>query len=346
MIGYYVHHQGRGHLHRAQCVHSHLGVPMTILTSLPRPQTRLATGGASIDWVNLARDDDCAPVEDPTAGAVLHWAPLRHRGLRQRMSTIAAWIEHTAPQVVVVDVSVEVTTLCRLMGVPVIAVAMPGERTDQAHRLGYDLASALLACWPGWVRPPSWPRAWVDKTRFVGAFSRFDARRAADVRTDTADPVATQGGPHRVVLMLGAGGNTINPENIQQAIAATPGWQWDIVGGPHQPWRPDPWPALRAADVVITHAGQNAVAEVAAARVAAIIIPQPRPHGEQDATAAVLREAGLATVLPGWPRPRAWPGLLNEAALRGGQRWARWSPGDGAARAADLIKSFTTADTS
>jgi hypothetical protein len=255
------------------------------------------------------------------------------------MSSIATWIEQVMPAVMVVDVSVEVTTLCRLMGIPVIAVAMPGDRTDRAHRLGYDLATALIACWPPSVIPPSWPRAWVEKTRFVGAFSRFDAQ------VDTSRADARPDGRRRAVLMLGAGGNIISRNDIQNAIGATPHWHWDILGAPDQRWWADLWPTLRAADVVITHAGQNAVAEVAAARTPAVIIPQPRPHGEQHATATALDRAGLATIAPRWPQASAWPGLLNEAASRDGQRWADWCPGDGAARAADLIESLAAGGT-
>ncbi|MFC8762138.1 MULTISPECIES: glycosyltransferase [Streptomyces] len=53
--------------------------------------------------------------------------------------------------------------------------------------------------------------------------------------------------------------------------------------------------------MVVTHAGQNAVAECAAARVPAVVVPQSRPHGEQHATAHALAEGGLATVRDHWP---------------------------------------------
>ena len=37
MIGYYVHHQGRGHLSRLQAVAAHLHTPVVGLSSLPKP---------------------------------------------------------------------------------------------------------------------------------------------------------------------------------------------------------------------------------------------------------------------------------------------------------------------
>lgn len=140
------------------------------------------------------------------------------------MATIAAWIERSTPSVMVVDVSVEVTVLCRLMGVPVVVVAMAGDRTDRAHQLCYGVADALLACWPARVPLPTWPKAWIDKTTFVCAFSRFDAR------IGVGRPPPT-GGRRRAALLLGAGGTDVSREQITAAVDATPDWDWDLLGG-------------------------------------------------------------------------------------------------------------------
>jgi len=335
VVGYYAHHQGRGHVQRAECIAERLSGPMTILTS-----ARLggaSVGGASVggrtSWVELPRDDDEPVQGDPTAGGTLHWAPPRHPGLRSRMATIAAWIGRNAPAVMVVDVSVEVSMLCRLLGVPVVGVAMQGDRTDRAHRLGYDLAEALLACWPAPMTSHAWPQHWIDKTCFVSAFSRFDAR--ISVRAG-----GTSGsGPRRAALLLGAGGTDVGDGQIAATVAATPDWQWDVLGGGAGTWTADPWSTLCAADVVVTHAGQNALAEVAAARTPAVVIPQDRPHDEQRATATHLERAGLAVVRSRWPAPSAWPALLDEAAAADGSLWSAWCPGDGADRAARFIES-------
>ncbi|MDF2492882.1 MAG: hypothetical protein K0Q58_1460, partial [Microbacterium sp.] len=82
MIGYYVHHHGRGHLHRATAIAAALGIPVTGLSSLPRPAEW--TG----DWIELPLDlDDRGPdAPDVTAGGRLHWVPLGVDGLRERMA--------------------------------------------------------------------------------------------------------------------------------------------------------------------------------------------------------------------------------------------------------------------
>ena len=91
---------------------------------------------------------------------------------------------------------------------------------------------------------------------------------------------------------------------------------------------------------MITHAGQNAVAEVAASRTPAIVIADARPHSEQHDTAATLDRAGLAIGLDRWPEAHEWPALLDAALLRGGAGWGRWLRPGGARRAAELLSSL------
>ncbi|MGY5120419.1 glycosyltransferase [Streptomyces sp. 900105755] len=326
MIGYYIHHQGLGHLHRARCVARHAQTPITGMSCLPRP------ADWSGDWVRLAPDaGPGTAAADPTAHGRLHWVPRHHAGLRTRMADIAQWIEHAAPELLVCDVSVEVATLARLMGTPVVVAAMRGDRNDPGHRLAYDLADTLLAPWPALAAEPGWPAGWYDKTVHTGAFSRYDGRRR---------PARPESGGE-VLLMLGAGGADVDEAEVRRAAEATPDWKWTVLGGACG-WAEDPWPLLCRADVVVTHAGQNAVAECAAARAPAVVIPQSRPHGEQHATARALTAASLATVCDRWPEPSEWPALLARARQTGGERWDRWAPGDGAVLAARVIDTLAT----
>ncbi|MFJ7157324.1 glycosyltransferase [Streptomyces sp. NPDC101118] len=323
MIGYYVHHQGLGHLHRALCVAGQARSPLTGLSSLDPPD------GWPGEWVRLPLDTGEEPVIDVRAHGRLHWAPLRHPGYQERMAAIADWLARTRPALLVSDVSVEVACLARLMGVPVVVAAMRGRRRDPPHRLGHDIALRLLAPWPAAFPEPGWPAHWYEKTVYTCAFSRSDGR--------TRPPPPVPGGHRRVLLMLGAGGSRITADEVRDARAATPQWEWDVLGGPSGAWSGDPWPRISAAHVVVTHAGQNAVAECAAARRPAVILPQPRPYDEQYGTARALAVARLAVVRPAWPQPLEWPAVLAEAAALDGGAWARWAPGDGARRAARAL---------
>ncbi|GAA2160439.1 glycosyltransferase [Pedococcus bigeumensis] len=326
MIGYYAHHQGSGHLTRLQSIAGALDEPVWGLSSAPAPE------GWGSGWTQLARDDDPDPEHlvrsgDPTAHGALHWVPRGHSGLARRAAEITAWVVEQQPRLVVVDVSVEVALLVRLAGVPTVVVAMPGDRRDRAHRLAYDTADALLAPWPRGTHDTAWPREWTAKAWFVGGISRFDHLTPGQ----PAPSPRSQGGS--VLVLWGAGGRNTSAAELEAAKAATPSWTW-VERSPGVPSDIPLWDELQRADVVVTHAGQNAVAEVAAARRPAVVVAQPRPFDEQVATARQLEAHEVAVGCESWPAADAWPGLLRHAVERGGAGWARWSTGQGASVAA------------
>ncbi|MCK0113617.1 hypothetical protein MWU75_15835 [Ornithinimicrobium sp. F0845] len=327
MIGYYAHHQGSGHVTRLQSIAACLDEPVWGLSSLPRPATWRGP------WTRLERDDGLDPdtddtdtddLADVTAGGVLHWAPMGHAGLSRRMTQLAAWVDRQQPRLLVVDVSVEVALFARLMGVPTVVVALPGRRLDRAHRLAYDSAVALLAPWPEGAHDHDWPASWTDRTWHVGGISRFDGRPTA--------PRAPRS-RRRVLVLWGGGGRSTDAGAVSAAAAATPDWEW-VERDPATAPATDVWADLAAADVVVSHGGQNAVAEVAAARRPAVVIAQPRPFDEQEATVDALNHLGLAVGLHEWPASDEWPAVLERAAALGGAGWGRWSTGHGARRAA------------
>ncbi|TFV91068.1 glycosyltransferase [Blastococcus sp. CT_GayMR16] len=320
MIGYYVHHVGRGHLRNAMCIASALDHEVTGLSSVPRPAEW--TG----PWIDLERDDQGHPVRDPSAHGRLHWAPAHDVGLAARMARIAEWINTARPAALVVDVSVEVAVFGRLMGVPVIMTALPGDRSDAAHQLGYSVADAILAAWPSDLGAMDRDlHRWADRTHHVGGLSRFAGR------STTAPPRARR----RVLVLQGSGGTSIRQADIGAAAAATPEWDWHRLGP--GAWSEDPWPELCAADVVVTHAGLGALADVAAAGRPAVVIPEDRPHDEQRATARALADAGPVVTSGHWPEDHQWPDLLARALVVGGSGWQRWRTDGAAERAARVI---------
>jgi hypothetical protein len=324
MIGWYVHHHGAGHLYRARAVMAVLERPATVLSSLPRPEDWEGP------WVELAGDDGGAP-RDPDAAGFLHWAPFHHDGLRSRMADISAWIAWAQPELMVCDVSVEVAVLARLHGVPVVCVAMPGDRSDAPHRLAYGLATGLVGCWPPGAHGDleGLPEAEAARIQQVGGLSRFPV----------AQPRPRRSGPPRVTLLQGAGGSELSADVLECATAETPQWEWTVLGGDLGVWREDPFNVICDADVVVTHAGENAVAEVAAARRPAVVVPGKRPHGEQEASARALeRGPWPALVHHGWPTS-GWSQLLAHAARLDGADWASWCDGGAARRFADALSN-------
>ncbi len=325
MIGYYVHHVGSGHLQRATAVARALGEPVTGFSSLPAP------AGWPGPWLQLDRDDAKGDHFDSTAHDRLHWVPLGHHGLRSRMAEIAAWLRHVGPTAFVVDVSVEVAVLVRLHGIPVVTVAGPGHRSDAAHRLGFDVADAIVGCWPpeaaGMLRGV--PPAVLERVHAVGALSRFPV----------AEPRPRRPGPRRVVLLSGTVDQTLDAHDLELARKETPEWEWTVLDRELGTWVEDPYDALVDADVVVAQAAQNVLAEVAAARTPAVVVPQPRPYRGQEVAAEVLWHGGWpAVVVDSWPR-EGWARRLEHAAVLDGADWASWCDGHAADRVAAVIRS-------
>lgn len=324
MIGYYVHHHGRGHLTRALAVSGHLAEDAVFFSSAPRP-AGLRHGD---EWVRLPLDvpDDGAPLVDPTARGRLHWAPLGVDGLARRSAVLLDAIAALRPRRMVVDVSVEVTLLCRLAGVPVTVMAMPGDRGDVVHQLAYDVADTIIAPWSDDVYRPQWLRRHEERTHYVGVISRFDG----------TPPASPPPGPRTGLLLSGAGGSEVPADALAHLQDAAPEHRWVAAGG-DAGWVDQLWPLLSGADVVVTHAGQSAVADVATARVPAVVIPQRRPYDEQHATAAALGAAGVAITAPAWPPADEWRALLTATRALDPSRWQRLRGGGAAARAASVI---------
>ncbi|MFI5426541.1 glycosyltransferase [Aeromicrobium sp. UC242_57] len=169
-----------------------------------------------------------------------------------------------------------------------------------------------------------------------------DSRTSAPSHGSTAEPfrlIRRQATRGHVALLLGRGGNGVPEADVTRAVKSTPRWTWTLLGADQSSWVDDPWDVLVRSDVVVTHAGQNALAEVAAARRPAIAFPQERPHDEQHTTAAALRRDGRFPVvaLDAFPT-HGWPQLLAGAAELDGTRWSAWNDGKGAARAAAVIE--------
>jgi UDP:flavonoid glycosyltransferase YjiC (YdhE family) len=181
---------------------------------------------------------------------------------------------------------------------------------------------------------PGWLREHAAKTTYVGGISRFDGRAR------TAPP--SSGRPN-VLVLNGAGGSSIDMDSVTRCAAAVPRFEWSALGVSGGPWTDDPWPALCAADVVVSSAGQSSVADIAAAGRPAIIVAAERPFAEQRATAGALERGGLAVTAPSWPDLEQWESLVQRAGALDSRTWTGWRTRGAAARAAAAIERVAAA---
>ena len=323
MIGYYAHHRGAGHLHRAMSIARELGEPVTILSSSPRP---VAWDGG---WVDLpldhsAHDRDAAA--DASAHGALHWAPLGSAPLAARMSAISGWLRSATPSAVVVDVSVEVALLVRLHGVPVISIAQPGDRADAPHALGYRASSAIVAVWPPDIAALRVADDIAPRIEAVGAISRIP----------TVAPLDRD--PQQITVLGGFGtrGASALDAVVAAAREAVPNARWVTLSGADTETVAH---TLRTSSLVFAHCGENALAEIAASRIPAVIVPEDRPHDEQHAMGRALAASRVPVVVVDTDLANIdWTAVVRDAAALDGDAWEFWCDGEAAARAAAIIR--------
>ncbi|MBF4600387.1 hypothetical protein ITJ55_06160 [Frigoribacterium sp. VKM Ac-1396] len=347
LVGWYVHHHGAGHRTRFSAVRPHLDADVVVFSSLAAP----ADLPDDTTWVELERDDAPTTGADgvvrhpadasPTVGGLLHWAPVAHPGHTARLGRIAAVVAGAAADgrpfdAMVVDVSVEVTLFARLLGVEVVVVSQPGDRTDEPHRLAYDAASRVIAPWPAGTHDSSALDRVAPKVRWVGGISRQAGRQVATAAPAVAAGPSSAVVPGSVLFVGGAGGSDHDDlaASLAGAAHATPDTTWSTLGIDR--WVDDPWAEMATAEVIVTWAGQNTVADLAALGARAVVVPQTRPFDEQLTTAHALDRAGLAVVATSWPADDEWPALIERArGLR--PDWSAWQVEGAAARAATVV---------
>ncbi|WP_435169021.1 hypothetical protein [Falsirhodobacter sp. 1013] len=342
-IGYFVHHQGRGHAERCAALVNALPAdrPVTIfcarddifpplrdgVTVMRIPSLFEATGAepATMDWVSTP--------------ATLHCAPLGWPGIRVAMARIAGWFAEVNPALMICDVSAEVAQLARICSVPHVKVVQHGDRGDPGHRAAYDGAAGLLAPFHEALAQPDWDDTMRARMMFAPGLGcpagpRVD-RAAARARL-SLDP------DRRVVLVLwGKGGNGFAQAPIGVGARTMPDAQWITVGHVERDWhatepsnlRHEGWvdgvaDHVAAADVIVASTGNTTCQQILAAGKPWIAVPEWRYFDEQVMKARALDAAGVALHLPHLPSSahawgRAMAGVLDrhdparQAALAG-----------------------------
>lgn len=307
-IGYYVHHHGDGHRQRALAVAACAPQRFVLLGS------GLRDGSENIAAIDLPDDrmsDGTFDGDDREANrsCALHYAPLRHYGVRARMTAIANWIANGRPGLIVADVSVEVALLARLCATPVAYVRLSGTRDDAPHLEAFRAASVLIAPFAEALDDPATP-LWIRRKT---VYAPGIIRRRVDAETD----------PDTVLVVCGRGGSGISSADLIGAAQATPQVRWRVIGlsgeGATPPnlvfagWTDEPELEIARAGIVVGGAGDGVVGAVLAARKPFVCIPELRPFAEQAQKAAALERAGAAVGRTNWPQAGEWGSVLQAA---------------------------------
>lgn len=318
-ISYYAHHMGTGHLRHARRIIDTGAFEVQVASTGEKHRDLLPRGA---DYISLPPDTDEQRSERPVLGEFLHYAP-RGKHIVDRFSALNRAWEQFAPDVVMVDVSIEVALFARLSGYRVALRRMPGKRTDKAHKMGYAIADALFAYFPEALEEAKHlaeygPKSYYFKTPQPVATSAVDLNESIPKRHSSSDR-------RRVVVQTSLGA-LVGLSNIAHAARSSPLWSWDVLGVIREDTEfmpanltlhgivQDPSQIMAKADVVLTSTGHNAVAAAAACGKPVLLIPEERPFDEQRSYAQMLQQSAGCMMLDSWLTPLDWNAALDQAA--------------------------------
>jgi hypothetical protein len=327
-IGYFVHHQGRGHAVRCAAIASALQADREIVIFSARsdifpalpPQARIV----AIPSLFERGGDEALGMDGYPTPSTLHCAPLGWPGIRHAMATMANWFAEANPALMVSDVSAEIAQFARICSVPHVCVLQHGNRGDPAHSAGYEGAVGLLAPFHAALAQPEWPDAMRAKLCFaagLGAVSAPVKRREARRRTGLPEG-------ERVILVVA--GSSLATAAIGVGARTFPEARWVVIGRAtrdwhatepanvdHRGWVENASDYIDGADLVISATGNTTCQQVLAAGRPWLAIPEWRYFDEQHRKAERLAAAGAATVRLHAPSSAGdWIAAIEEARAR------------------------------
>ncbi|MEE4537011.1 MAG: hypothetical protein V2J51_00770 [Erythrobacter sp.] len=357
-IGYFVHHQGRGHATRAAAIANALieRRPVTLFCAKP---DIIAGLDPRIEMVELPSLFEPSGGEAPLMAALpapgtVHCAPLGWPGIREAMALMAGWFAQADPALFLTDVSAELGQFARLCSVPHVAVMQHGERSDPGHMAAYESAVGLLAPYSRDLEQCDRPQWMKDKTHYAPGVG-IDLPSMPD--RDAARAKLNLPLDREIVCVVAGGGGTDMPtapltlgaRDDAQSLWFTIGrfaseWHETPPGNlVHNGWVDNPMDWIAAADRIVSSCGNTTVHSVLAAGKPWVVVPEWRYFDEQVCKAEVLDRAGLAAVAKTWPsHAHAWRRLWDAANRLEPSDQARFVDRDAAKEAAHWLDRLAT----
>ena len=330
-VGYFVHHQGRGHAERAAAIANALIEHRDVTLFCARPEIFPGLDDR-VEVVQLPSLFEPTGQEAPAMAALPmpdtdHCAPLGWPSITEAFATLSGWFAAAKPSLFVSDVSAELGQLARLCSVPHVAVLQHGERSDPGHMAAYDSAVGLLAPYAERLEQQDRPASMRRKTHYASGIG-IDLSVSSDRQTArkqlNLDPEA------EIVLVIAGGGGEGTPSvPLTLGARAEPDTQWITIGKIrsewhettpgnlyHRGWVDNPHDWIAAADRVVSSCGNTTVHMVLAVGRPWVVVPEWRYFDEQMCKAEVLDREGLAAVARHWPsHSAAWAKMWSAASM-------------------------------
>lgn len=324
-IGYFVHHQGRGHAKRCAAIVELLAPrPVAVFCADPGLLPLMGEHVTVIPIADFhAQPAATSALHEIAAADGLDCAPVGVQAITDSMTRLARWFDEAKPALLVVDVSSEVTLLARLCSIPTVTLRMHGDRQDQAHTTAYSGSAGILAPFDERLEQRDWPDEFRRKTFYTGGLidsrttfpSRAEARRVLGLPPD-----------RQIVVAMSGGGTGIPYAPLTLAARALPDTLWLSVGRSlkygHETdfanlrdcgWVDSATDYLSAADIVLINPGDTLVHEVAHLGRPLVCLPEWCYYDEQHCKARELARVGAAIYAPSWPASfEQWRALIGQ----------------------------------
>ena len=325
-LGYYAHHHGSGHCRQidklAALLPTEARQQLTVFTSLTSDTyTFAAIDEAQV--VRLPAEDERA--DDVLAGragqnwqpASLHYSPVGNSDIQQRSHKILDTIYQRRIDLMIIDVSVEVAMLCRAASVPYLYVRLPGIRDDVPHLNAFAGALALLAPYPRTLESTKTPEWISQKTLYLDFINtqQRDAQTYQDFIKHLMQLITDKKAlslmlndkdkdtPTIVSVIKGYGGHQAIDATLPELRQLLP-YAFIISLGPIDEDKrhyvdiavdvSDVTPFIEHSDYLLMACGLNAVAQAYDYATPLVVLPDDRPHQEQEVMAEALIAQGRA----------------------------------------------------
>jgi len=325
-LGYYAHHHGSGHCRQidklAALLPTEARQQLTVFTSV----TSEAYTFAAIDEAQVVRlpaEDERA--DDVLAGragqnwqpASLHYSPVGNSDIQQRSHKILDTIYQRRIDLMIIDVSVEVAMLCRAASVPYLYVRLPGLRDDEPHLNAFAGALALLAPYPRTLESTKTPEWISQKTLYLDFINtqQKNAQTYQDFIKDLMQLITDEKAlslmlndkdkdtPTIVTVIKGYGGHQAIDAKLPELRQLLPRAFIISLGPIDEDKRhyvdiavdvSDVTPFIEHSDYLLMACGLNAVAQAYDYATPLVVLPDDRPHQEQEVMAEALIAQGRA----------------------------------------------------